>query len=319
MERLLGNEDKLKHFYLALEDRFRGSKKEIKKRLRLYLPIAEMIENYFDNSKIIDIGCGRGEWLELLSESKIKVTGIDSNCYEDLKKKYEFIETDALIYLKNLPSNSIHLISAYHFIEHVNEQEQVIFMIEAHRVLSPGGVIILETPNVDNLTVSNSTFYLDPTHNKPVVSDYLNFLADFAGFKNSKTILLGESNSDNPNLWDIFSKVSRDFSIICQKGGDQKISKLFKNVQLPINGSSMMEITDKYEKANNKRLNSHLNKINGHLEKIDQSFTKINQNLKILNERSNNYQIEIDYFKRLLNPIIKISIMIQKIKKIFNK
>lgn len=312
MERLLSNEDKLKDFYLALEDRFRGSKQEIKKRLSLYLPIVDLIENYFDNAKIIDIGCGRGEWLELLGKNKIKVTGIDSNCYEDLKKKYEVIEDDALIYLKNLPSNSIHLISAYHFIEHINEQEQVIFMIEAHRVLSPGGIIIIETPNVDNLTVSNSTFYLDPTHNKPVVSDYLNFLADFSGFKNSKTILLGEDNIDKPNLWDIFSKVSRDFSIICQKDGDQKILKLFKNIKLPINGSSMMAITDKYEKANHNRFNSHLNKINGHI-------TKINQNLSTLNERSNYYQVEIDYLKRLLMPIIKISIMIQKIKKIFNK
>lgn len=71
--------DALDAFYLALEDRFRGTREEIKERLRIYLPWLEKHKIGGKAFPVVDLGCGRGEWLELLAESECHAYGVDTN------------------------------------------------------------------------------------------------------------------------------------------------------------------------------------------------------------------------------------------------
>lgn len=302
MESLLNsNDQKLKDFYLALEDKFRGTRVDVKKKLSIYLPVAKIVKKSFNNAQIIDIGCGRCEWLELLIENKIQATGVDISVYPDFKEKYNIVKSDALKYIESIPSNSIALITAFHFIEHIGPEEQINFTLEAQRVLIAGGILILETPNSENLIVATKTFYLDPTHNKPVVPEYLDFLAEFSGFEVRRCIPLGRKKLNHPSLWDIFSQPSTDYALVCQKkGGSEEFHEQFMRVKFAPKGMSMMDLTDQHVKGNEARIRKHL--------------SRINSNLKVLNERSNYYQVQIDYIRRILKPIISLSSLIHKIR-----
>ncbi len=109
-------------FYVAFEDRFRGSREEIIDRQKLYLPY--LAESKLDqkNSLILDIGCGRGEWLELLQDRGYKAKGIDLNrvMVEQCRaRNLDAIEGNAVAYIKSLPDSSLGAITGYHIIEHI--------------------------------------------------------------------------------------------------------------------------------------------------------------------------------------------------------
>lgn len=168
--------------YVHFEDAFRGSRAEIKDRLKYYLPSINCMEK---NSLILDIGCGRGEWLELLTENGFDPTGIDLNSamIEICKENHlNSLQVDAFSYLSSLPDNYLDMITAFHVIEHIPFPQQITFLNEIYRVLKPNGFIILETPNPKNVLVGSGNFYCDPTHNNPVFPETLHFLLEYLGY-----------------------------------------------------------------------------------------------------------------------------------------
>lgn len=168
--------------YAALEDRFRGSREEIKDRFTVYLPYVEAARVSGD---VIDLGCGRGEWLELLTESAIKAHGVEKNrvLIEQCRERgLEVVEEDMIAHLRNLPNESIRAVTGFHIIEHVSIDALVSLLDETMRVLRPGGVAIFETPNPENVLVGSNFFYLDPTHHHPLPSELMQFLFDSRGF-----------------------------------------------------------------------------------------------------------------------------------------
>lgn len=176
--------------YAALEDRFRGSREEIKDRFRIYLPYVETAR---ESGDVIDIGCGRGEWLEILNETGIKARGVETNrvLIEQCRERgLEVVEEDMLAYLRNLPDESIGAITGFHIIEHVSLDALVILLDEALRVLRPGGVAIFETPNPENVLVGSNFFYLDPTHRHPLPSELMQFLVESRGFHSIEVLSL---------------------------------------------------------------------------------------------------------------------------------
>src|SRR5262249_23034517 len=123
-QRLTTIEDQAKSWslddlYAAFEDKFRGERDEIKKRLEVYLPIVR--ENSI-TADVLDLGCGRGEWLELMRDTGIAAVGIDHNaiflgrCRE---LGLHAIEADAITYLQSLPDGSLSLVTGFHIVEHV--------------------------------------------------------------------------------------------------------------------------------------------------------------------------------------------------------
>lgn len=194
--------------YASLEERFRGNRKDIKELLKIYLPYLK--DNKLGTSKkpILDIGCGRGEWLELCKENGLTALGADNNPVMILQcKEFDLnvIEEDAYEYLKKQKPNSIGAITGFHFIEHLSFNERVLFIDEVLRTLIPGGIVIFETPNPENLTVGAYKFYLDPTHCQPIVPDTMQFILEQRGFKNAQIIRLHK----NTKYYE--SKIDNDF------------------------------------------------------------------------------------------------------------
>ena len=172
-------------FYRALEDRFRGSRELIKSRQSVYLPLVEALSNRVQK-KVLDVGCGRAEWLELLGEHGVPAEGLDLN--EDFvaagqQAGLAVFSADAMQYLGEQPDQSYGLISAFHVVEHLGFENLLLFLREAYRVVDDGGAILLETPNPANLVVGACNFYLDPTHERPIPSILLSFAAEFSGFE----------------------------------------------------------------------------------------------------------------------------------------
>jgi len=177
---------KMDALYAALEDEFRGSRLEIKERLSVYVP--RLIEAGIgaELMPILDVGCGRGEWLELLRESQLHAAGVDLNrvvlaiCRE---RGLPVVEAEAIAHLRSLPEASLGAVTAFHLIEHLGLQQLLDLLDAARRALKPGGMVIFETPNPNNMFVSSRYFYLDPTHRHPVPPLLGRFLAEARGFE----------------------------------------------------------------------------------------------------------------------------------------
>jgi ubiquinone/menaquinone biosynthesis C-methylase UbiE len=212
-------------FYASFEDQFRGHREEIKERLKVYLPI---LREAGITKGIVDIGCGRGEWLELLKEEGARASGVDLNrvmLAECRRRGFEVTEADALDYLRGLPDESLEAVTSFHLIEHLPFETLVMLIDEIERVLKPGGLIILETPNPKNLTVGASSFYSDPTHRNPVFPETIQFILSNRGFSNAHLKYLNAVEDSPFTDEDQASQAlhnwffgARDFAVIGWKG-----------------------------------------------------------------------------------------------------
>ena len=171
-------------FYVDLEDQFRGSRKDIINRLKIYLPLIEEAKINTQGSAILDLGCGRGEWIELLRDSEYKAQGIDLNklMVEQCQARgLEVAHGDAIAYLQSLPDASLSAVTGFHIIEHLPFEVLIKLFDETVRVLKPNGLAIFETPNPQNVLVGSNTFYLDPTHRNPLPSALTKAMAEIRG------------------------------------------------------------------------------------------------------------------------------------------
>ena len=172
---------------------FRGTPADVRSRLAVYAPYAQDAFTAVGGASALDLGCGRGEWLEVLKAADIPASGIDLN--GDLvsgcqQRGLDVTEGDILKILRSFPDQSRSVISAFHVLEHISFQDLLEVIDQAVRVLKPGGVAIFETPNPNNLFVSSNNFYLDPTHRHPLPSELLGFLIEARGLCDPKVIPL---------------------------------------------------------------------------------------------------------------------------------
>ena len=173
--------------YAALEDRFRGTRDQVKENAKVYLPYVK------ENTPVIDLGCGRGEWLELLSENEIEARGVDTNSMqlEQCRARgLDVTEEDFFSYLERMPANSAGAITGFHVLEHLSFNVLLKLLNEVLRVLRPGGVAIFETPNPENTVVGSHYFYLDPTHRHPLPSELMEFVFKNRGFEQIEVLPL---------------------------------------------------------------------------------------------------------------------------------
>lgn len=215
-------------FYLAFENRFRGTAETIRERQSYYLPIINAIEPLKVGLPLVDIGCGRGEWLQMLPEHYARI-GIDLNsmnvdaCHE---QGLNAVQQDALVWLANQPENSLAAVTAFHVIEHLTFEQFNTLLDECQRVLAPGGVIVFETPNPENIICAATHFYTDPTHLHPLPPAFTEFMVEFKGFEDVQIHRLNpipreyalNEDSEVARRCDALFYGPQDYSIVASKG-----------------------------------------------------------------------------------------------------
>lgn len=166
--------------YVQFEDRHRGTSEEIQQRQRGYL------ELFAGRGPVLDVGCGRGEFLLLCKEAGIEARGIDvdagmiARCRET---GLDAEQADALAYLERQPDGALGGIFCAQVIEHIPSEALIALVRLAHRKLRPGGVLLCETPNPACLTVFSGAFYVDLSHIKPIHPEAARFVLEAAGFR----------------------------------------------------------------------------------------------------------------------------------------
>jgi SAM-dependent methyltransferase len=168
------------HKYVGFEDQFRGSPHEIRRRVEEYLPIFQSATD------VLDVGCGRGEFLELLRERNVRARGIDINpaMVEVCRGTGLAAEaTDALAYLGTLPDSSLGGLFAAQVVEHLEPRYLMRLLDAAFDKLRPGAPIVLETINPACWFAFFESYIRDLTHVRPVHPDTLKYLLVATGFQ----------------------------------------------------------------------------------------------------------------------------------------
>jgi O-antigen chain-terminating methyltransferase len=165
--------------YAAFEACFRGSRDDIRGRL------ADYVERFRGLDPVLDLGCGRGEFLELLREAGIAGRGVEGNLHvaqDDVARGLDVAHGDLLGFLESQPEGSAGGVFASQVAEHLPPPVLHRTLQQAFRVLRPGGLMVLETVNPRSVIGLLEVFNRDLTHERPLHPETLSFLASAAGF-----------------------------------------------------------------------------------------------------------------------------------------
>jgi SAM-dependent methyltransferase len=166
--------------YVGFEDQFRGSQTEIRDRMAAYVADFEGCRD------VLDIGCGRGEFLDLLRERGIPARGVDLNeemvaiCHA---RGLEATQNDALTYLLAQPDESLGGLIGAQIVEHLEPDYLVRLLETAHQKLRPGSLMVLETVNAACWFAFFSSYIRDITHVRPLHPETLKYLTLASGFQ----------------------------------------------------------------------------------------------------------------------------------------
>lgn len=297
-------------FYRAFEDRLRGPRELIKERQKVYLPFLQPLKQLYAENLVLDLGCGRGEWLEVLLGEGFQARGVDLD--EGMLEACEALslpaeQGEAIAMLERTPAVSISVVSGFHIAEHMPFSHLQHLVGEALRVLKPAGLLILETPNPENLVVGTNNFYLDPTHERPIPHLALNFLAEYSGFARTKTLRLQELpqllNETNLELMHVLGGASPDYGIVAQKSAAEEQLALFDDAFAKEYGlaldilawrydhglkSKIREVAEKMDSYTQKEvaLSGHLELLQFKSEQLEQRAANFDANIDLIRHQS---------------------------------
>jgi SAM-dependent methyltransferase len=178
--------------YLAFESRFRPEE-TVRERQQAY------VEDLRSAERVVDLGAGRGELVELLNEAGISAYAveIEPDFIELMRDKgIEVVAQDAVEHLQGLDAGSLGGIVASHVVEHLPAAAVAELVALAGEKLAEGGTLILETPNPESLVAGSINFHRDLTHRRPIHPDTLVFLCDSAGFSSVEVRRLSPVSED---------------------------------------------------------------------------------------------------------------------------
>ena len=297
-------------FYLEFENKFRGNRKNIINKLSIY---DSLIDLFIKNNKeisLLDIGCGRGELLQRWNKKIPNSIGIEQdqnmiNLCESLG--LHILKGEALEVLYSLESRSISLITIFHMIEHIESNKLTLLLEQCHRVLKDDGILIMETPSIDNLLVSSKLFYIDSTHINPINPDRIIFDIECAGFIKANYYFINGGplqNSSSLKLTRVLNGVAQDLSIIACKS--QEISDYIFNINLDWE-SDLSQAPNTLEAATSfdLALESSLTQQNKLIHDQSKLITRINQEIILSKEKLRILETNQFMINKLLSPINK--------------
>ena len=301
--------------YLNFENKFRGDREKILNIFSAYEPLIEMAIEDKVSPILIDIGCGRGEWLQRCQKKFFKTIGIESDKYmAEVCREHglNVVEGDAIDQLSNFDNNSISVITIFHVIEHLNFKRLLQLIYECRRILSDEGLLIMETPSIDNLIVSTNLFYTDHTHINPINAEAISFHLKESGFYKVKYYYINGGplqNSTPLKITRIFNGIAQDLCVIATK--NQKISeRIFSNAskwEPHLNqGLSLFDAAIEYDNKLESWIND--NKRNEYNNESENIFLR--EEILLLKE-------EIYLLKSRLRIFIYVYRILNKIKNIF--
>jgi len=174
----------VRRFELALQTRFRGPEHDVRRKLSVHL--AQISRLNPPSLPWVDLGCGRGEWLDLAAEAGAAVTGVDRNQFiidQCRNRGLPVVHADALEYLKQMGDTTCAVLTAFQLLENCEFGYILELLREAARVLSARGLFVLETPNPANGQVAAYQFWLDPMHRRPLPWELMEFTCEHFGLR----------------------------------------------------------------------------------------------------------------------------------------
>ncbi|WP_343237419.1 methyltransferase domain-containing protein [Xanthomonas sp. D-109] len=221
--------------YASFEDRFRGPESLIQARARPYLQFVRECGAGTLEAPVIDVGCGRGEWLALLRDEGLHARGVDLSsrfANDATARGLDVIEGDAVDVLRAMPAGSVGAVTSMHLVEHLPFDRVVEFLDVCRHVLRPGGLLILETPNPENLDVATIYFYMDPTHRNPLPPEMLRWVVEARGYPDARIERLSEARElsapsllpdalpGSPSVNSLIARthVAPDYAIVAHRG-----------------------------------------------------------------------------------------------------
>lgn len=190
--------------YLHFAERFRGSEDYVKAAQQIYRPMFAGLQN------VLDIGCGRGEFLEIAREAGLGARGIDQSeeCIAlCLSKGLAAERADLFAYLEALPDRSLGGVYCSQVVEHLPPERVPVLVRLLAAKLHAGALAAIETPNPECLAIFATHFYIDPTHTRPVPAPLLRFYLEEAGFGNIEVERLAPAVESSPELGDLPASV----------------------------------------------------------------------------------------------------------------
>jgi len=181
--------------YFQLERHFRGTEAEIRSRQGFYVPF------FARRHSVLDIACGRGEFLELMREAQVNARGVDIDADmigQCLEKGLSVVQADIFSYLETVPNGSLDGIFCAQFVEHLQPDAYVRLVSQCADKLAPAGVLVVETQNPECLAIFSRTFLLDPTHVRPIPPALLRVLFAEAGLERLTTHFLSPAATSLP-------------------------------------------------------------------------------------------------------------------------
>lgn len=194
--------------WMLFAQKFRGSENAIRQSFQRYTPFFEK------SSNILDIGCGRGEFLELMREANVSAKGIDlsaENTALCTSKKLDVERADVFPYLATIADGSLGGIFCAQVIEHLTAAQTIHLVRLCAQKLKSGSPILFETPNPECLAIFATHFYLDPTHIRPVPPQLMAFYLEEAGFGRIEVIQVAPAEESIPAVKELPEEFRQKF------------------------------------------------------------------------------------------------------------
>jgi 2-polyprenyl-3-methyl-5-hydroxy-6-metoxy-1,4-benzoquinol methylase len=194
--------------WLKFAERFRGSEDDIASRQKMYAA------RFGEHAPVLDLGCGRGEMLQVFREAGLEARGIDSNddsiavCQAN---GLDAEKADLFAYLSALPDASLGGVVCCQVVEHLPPARLPEMIRLVHAKLRAGGLLAIETPNPECLAIFATHFYIDPTHRHPIPPALAGFYLEEAGFGRIEIERLSRAIESMPSLAELPEAFRKEF------------------------------------------------------------------------------------------------------------